>query len=242
MGPAPADVRALYDCWHRGLPVDEEAAMPWHRLVRLHLSVERDLAGRTVLEIGCGRGEMSRWLARPEHGTRRLVAADFAQSAVALGRAAAAQDAFPALSWEVADLGALGHPDAAFDTVVSCETVEHVPDPSAALGEVVRVLKPGGRLFLTTPNYLSTTGLYRAYCRLRGRVYREAGQPINNLMLLPRTRAMIRRAGLRVVAVDAVGHFVPLGRRPPLELAFLDRWRFLTRWLAVHSLVVAEKP
>lgn len=216
--------------------------MPWHLLVRMYVDPGRDLAGKIVLEIGCGRGELSRWLATVEHPPRKVIAADFAQSAIAMAKGFATSKATAAVAWEVSDIAALGHQAETFDTIVSCETIEHVPSPARALGELARVLKPGGHLFLTTPNYLGTTGLYRIYSRLRGRIYREAGQPINNLMLLPWTQALVRKAGLRIVAVDALGHYVPLGRRPPLELKVLDRWRLLTRWLALHSLIVARKP
>jgi SAM-dependent methyltransferase len=40
-----------------------------------------------------------------------------------------------------------------FDAVVSMDVVEHILDPLPWLREVLRVLKPGGLLFLTTPNY-----------------------------------------------------------------------------------------
>lgn len=41
---------------------------------------------------------------------------------------------------------------AAFDTAISCDVLEHVPDPSSWFQEVHRVLKPGGQLLLKTPN------------------------------------------------------------------------------------------
>lgn len=51
-------------------------------------------------------------------------------------------------------------PNGAFDLVVSMDVIEHVPDPRPWTKEVVRVIKPGGRLFLTTPNYgFSTLGI-----------------------------------------------------------------------------------
>ena len=44
-------------------------------------------------------------------------------------------------------------PDNAYDTVVCTEVLEHVPNPSKALGEMYRVLKPGGSMILSTPMY-----------------------------------------------------------------------------------------
>lgn len=49
----------------------------------------------------------------------------------------------------------LPYPDAYFDAVVSMDVVEHVPDPLPWVENALRVLKPGGLLFLTTPNYAS---------------------------------------------------------------------------------------
>lgn len=51
--------------------------------------------------------------------------------------------------------GSLPYPDARFDAVVSMDVVEHLVDPLPWLSEALRVLKPGGLLFLTTPNYAS---------------------------------------------------------------------------------------
>lgn len=45
--------------------------------------------------------------------------------------------------------------DGHFDIVVSMDVIEHVPDPGPWLVEVMRVLRPGGLIFLTTPNYAS---------------------------------------------------------------------------------------
>ncbi len=48
----------------------------------------------------------------------------------------------------------LSFPDNSFDLVISSECVEHTPDPARAVMEMIRVLKPGGHLVLTTPNRL----------------------------------------------------------------------------------------
>jgi ubiquinone/menaquinone biosynthesis C-methylase UbiE len=170
-----------------------------------------------------------------------LVAADFSSSAVRKGKAFADDLHLASIGWEVLDAQSLGHRDASFDTVISCETIEHLPRPRAALREFWRVLKPAGRLFLTTPNYLGPMGAYRGYLRLMGRPYTEEGQPINNFMLLPRTVRWIGRAGFTISSVDAAGHYLPFPGRPPRELPWLGRMRPL-RWLALHSFILAEKP
>lgn len=51
----------------------------------------------------------------------------------------------------VARAESLPFPDGVFELVVSQETVEHVPDPFAAVGEMARVLRAGGRLYLQVP-------------------------------------------------------------------------------------------
>jgi SAM-dependent methyltransferase len=50
------------------------------------------------------------------------------------------------------DLMALSYPDARFDLVLTSDTLEHVPDPVVALGEIRRVLRAGGRHVFTIPH------------------------------------------------------------------------------------------
>ncbi|MEP6618584.1 MAG: class I SAM-dependent methyltransferase [bacterium] len=232
---------AAYEEWHRALGVDAGADAPWHALVRAHMNVQQDIVGQRVLEIGCGRGGFACSLALAAAQKTSIVAADFASTAVAMGEAYAAQHDITAVRWEVGDIQHIEHDDASFDTVISCETIEHVPDPARAVVELARVLKPRGRLFLTTPNYVGLTGLYRGYLRLRGRRYQEEGQPINNFTMLPRTIHWVRRAGLRVRTVDGLGQYLPFPGRPPIRFLALDRPGMLMRWVALHSLVVAQK-
>lgn len=63
------------------------------------------------------------------------------------------------LRCESADMeGEIPAPDASFDRVVCVEGIEHVVDRHRTLRELRRVLKPGGRLVITTPNLMSLRG------------------------------------------------------------------------------------
>lgn len=233
----PAAARAAYERWHAAVASSEAVAdAPWHVLLLRHLNT-RDIAGRAVLEIGCGRGELSHRLMQEVPAPATLLAADF--SAFAVGFARANHPAAPGLHYAVADMQRIPAADARFDTAISCETIEHVPDPLQALREVCRVLRPGGRLFLTTPNYAGPFGVYRAYLRLRGRRYTEGDQPICHFTTLPRTLAWVRRAGFRVVTLDAVGHYLLRpGHLPRRVLQRQERWLWP---FGLHSIVVAER-
>jgi 2-polyprenyl-3-methyl-5-hydroxy-6-metoxy-1,4-benzoquinol methylase len=236
------NARVAYEDWHSRHAVDVNSDTPWHQMIKGYLSPERDLAGKSVLEIGCGRGGFSCWLVQQSHRPRQLVAADFSTAAVQMGKGYAHSRNYSGISWEVGDIQAIAHPDQSFDTVVSSETIEHVPDPRKALVELARVLKPGGRLFLTTPNYLGPIGLYRLYLPLRGRKFTEEGQPINNFMLFPTTRKWVRQTGLRILTTQSTGHYLPFPGKPPVEISALNWFGPLVRQFGLHSMIIAEKP
>ena len=236
------EIQRLYDAWHREQRIDLELSSPWHRLASKYLEVERDIEGRRVLEVGCGRGEFSCWLSSLLPPTQTLVAADISAAAVEKGQRVAKELGIHNICWEKADIQALPFPTGCFDTVISCETIEHVPNPRLAVSELARVLKPGGKLILTTPNYCGPFGLYRAYLRCAGRRYTEAGQPINKFVMLPLTYRWVSQSHLRVLAIDSVGIHAFVPGRPPIELRLPEKLRWFWRWFGLQSCIIAEKP
>jgi SAM-dependent methyltransferase len=98
-----------------------------------------------ALDVGCGDGRLT-----AELDAQELTAADV--SAVAIERA---RRRLPhARLIELEPDAPFPLEDAAFDLVLCAETIEHVRDVQLFLSEIRRVLRPGGRLALTTPAHL----------------------------------------------------------------------------------------
>jgi 2-polyprenyl-3-methyl-5-hydroxy-6-metoxy-1,4-benzoquinol methylase len=225
--------RESYDRWHADMSSSEDdASAPWHRMAIPHLG---DIKDAKVLEIGCGRGGFSRYLARQG---ANLVAADFSSEAVAIAERLLRSEG--KVETITADIQEIPFAAEHFDLTVSLETLEHVHNPAQALTELIRVTKKGGRLLVSTPNYLSMEGLYRIFLKATGRVYTELGQPINQpLTLLGQYRAF-KKHGCRIVAIDGRGFYLPVPKRRPIEF-HPPLPRFVSKWFALHTLVVAEK-
>lgn len=97
--------------------------------------------GQDVLEIGSGSGAVAEQLARSHPGSA-VVATDL--DPVMVSAAGDRLREMPNAEVRTADATALPFADASFDSVVSCLMLHHVIDWETTLGEVARVLRPGG--------------------------------------------------------------------------------------------------
>lgn len=106
----------------------------------------RPLAGKRVLDVGCGAGLAAEPLARMG---AEMTAIDAAAENIAVARNHAAAMGL-AIDYRHCGVEALDEPK--FDLIVSLEVIEHVTDPALFLSHIVRLLKPDGLLILSTPN------------------------------------------------------------------------------------------
>ena len=122
---------------------------------------DTDLAGKRILDAGCGYGPFSS--AASMRGAA-VLSVDIGRRLVARAMARAGSRGL------VADACELGVRDESFDVVISSEMLEHTAAPSRALEELGRVLRPHGLLVLTTPNRM-WQGLVRTASALRLRPF-----------------------------------------------------------------------
>ncbi|HYT04059.1 MAG TPA: methyltransferase domain-containing protein [Gemmatimonadales bacterium] len=126
-----------------------------------------------VLDVGCGTGALLAALAAAAPGVR-LVGIDASPEMLAVARGKLA----PAVDLRVAWAEDVPYGDATFDAVVSCSVLHYLREPMAALREMARVVKPGGRLVITDwcDDYLACRicdHVLRVFNRAYYRAYRE---------------------------------------------------------------------
>lgn len=130
------------DLWE-ALP--EELDPPFFELRRRFLR-EHVRAGDRALDLGCGNGAFTAALAQ---AGAEAIGVDVAEEALRRARRA-----HSGISFMLARVdGPLPLEDLAFDVVWASEVIEHVGDTARWLSEVIRVLRPGGGLLVTTPNH-----------------------------------------------------------------------------------------
>jgi ubiquinone/menaquinone biosynthesis C-methylase UbiE len=111
------------------------------------LSFLGGVRGKFILDVGCAKGRFSRIFV--EQGAR-VVGIDIADELVRV-----ASRNVPEARFGVSNATGLPFPDGQFDAVVCIDVLEHIPDTEQAIREMIRVLKPLGRVVVVDKNILS---------------------------------------------------------------------------------------
>lgn len=140
---------------------------------------------RRVLDVGCGVGHWGRVLMPHLPAGATLVGVDReAEWVEKAGATAAARGLGGRMTYVRGEAERLPFPDGSFD-LATCQTVLiHVPDPAAVIREMVRVVRPGGRVLVAEPNNMAGTQLVGGL---------RAGEPVEQRLAMTRFQLVCER-------------------------------------------------
>jgi SAM-dependent methyltransferase len=115
------------------------------------LDLLQPVAGQRLLDVGCGQGTDARHLSAAVGPGGQVVGLDLSRSL--LGEAQRANARQPSLGFAVADAHEMPFADSAFDGARTERVLQHVEEPSRVLSEMCRVVRAGGRIVTSEPDW-----------------------------------------------------------------------------------------
>jgi SAM-dependent methyltransferase len=127
--------------------------------------------GDKVLDVGCGTGVVTRQAANCTGRPADITGADINEGMLDIARRFAARNGMQEIHWQCCDSASMPFEDSAFNVVVCQQGLQFMPDRSAAMAEMSRVLKTNGRLAVSVWKSESPFGI-----ALRGALDRRFGE------------------------------------------------------------------
>lgn len=148
----PQELAKFGDLAHRWWDPESEFR-PLHQINPLRLDwidSQARLAGKKVVDIGCGGGILSDAMARKG---AEVLGIDLSTKVLKVAQLHAMEAGTPSVQYrEVAAEALAAEQPAGFDVVTCMEMIEHVPDPSSIVQACASLVKPGGWVFFSTIN------------------------------------------------------------------------------------------
>jgi ubiquinone/menaquinone biosynthesis C-methylase UbiE len=154
---------------------------PFAETLMVHAGVGE---GSRVLDVACGTGAASRAAARRAGASGSVTGVDLGEPTLAIARSKPADPDAAPIEYLQGDAGALPVADAAFDVAICQHGFQFFPDKPAALGEMRRALRPGGRLAIATWTSVERTPFGVLIEALTNRLDDEAAQVMGSPFVL----------------------------------------------------------
>ncbi len=231
-------VGSFYDVvWTEYIPEYEASEKHW----LLFYSPE-EVKGKTVLDAGCGTGVFSIIFAR--NGAAKVTGIDISPGSLGTARGLKEKFGLANAEFQQQDMLHLSFRDASFDIVWAWGTVHHTTDPLGAITELIRVLKPGGSLFLAIYKQTSVTWIHEIIRKTMIRTPRwswnvlaKAGAFMLTPVVFLFKRRQKSRKGEKLSELILDWYFVPIRHYyTPEEIrVFLERKKFRIEKYLAHS-------
>lgn len=204
---------------------------PLHDLnpVRLgYVAARAELRGAKAADIGCGGGLLSEALARQG---ATVTGIDLSEKVIETARLHLYESDLK-VDYRVQSSSELASTEAdSFDVVCCMEMIEHVPDPAALVADLVTMLKPGGRLFMSTLNRTPAAfGAAIVGAEYVMRMLPRGTHHYAQFLKPSELGRLLRHAGLELEDVSGLG-YNPLTRKA-----------WISRITAINYLLCARKP
>lgn len=151
MNVDPLELQKFSDLAHRWWDPSSEFR-PLHEINPLRLewiNARVPLAGKTIVDIGCGGGILSESMARKG---AKVTGIDLSEKALKIADLHSLESGVQ-VRYELISAEQLAvHEPASYDVVTCMEMLEHVPDPTAIVQACASLVKPGGHVFFSTIN------------------------------------------------------------------------------------------
>ena len=147
----PSEVEKFSQLAHRWWDPQSEFR-PLHEINPLRLGwidEHARLAGKSVLDVGCGGGILSEAMAR---AGARVTGIDLSEKALKVAQLHLLESRLPVEYLLASAEEYAAERPGQFDVVTCTELLEHVPDPSSTVAACARLCRPGGHVFFTTIN------------------------------------------------------------------------------------------
>ena len=157
--------------------------------------------GYRVLDLGCGSGTFSRTIVPRIAPGGHVMGVDYTPEAISIARRLAANVETGRLTFEQGDGHCLRFADNTFDAALCISVLAFCQDPSQVLGELRRVLRPGGRLLVVNSD--EDTRIYNGHDQVLGRrIQRAIADRAGDPWLGRRLAYLVRAAGFRILDED----------------------------------------
>lgn len=227
----PAELAKFSELAHRWWDKDSEFR-PLHEINPLRLAwidAIAPLAGKQVLDVGCGGGILADAMARKG---AQVLGIDLATKSLKVAQLHALEAQTPQVSYREVSAEALAQEQpASFDTVTCMEMLEHVPNPDAIVRACAELVRPGGWVFFSTINRNAKSFAFA----ILGAEYL--------LRLLPRgTHEFARLVRPSELAQSCRGAGLEIAHMKGLEHNPLSGRYWLSHNTSVNYLVAAQRP